>query len=145
MPTLTRMWKLSTATTPITTNVPARSGAVCAFCVKRISTIKYNSITVRAPTNPCSSAKAAKMKSAWWQGKNRRVRLGAGPAPPETPGTYRNKRLNHLITRALAVRLGLHETGQPIALIGFQHMERQRHHQPRQNYHSQSLLQANSA
>ena len=72
MPTLTRIWKLSTATTPITTNVPARSGAVWAFWVKRINTMKYNSSTPKAPTNPCSSAKAAKMKSVWGTGRKAR-------------------------------------------------------------------------
>src|SRR5579884_1450947 len=52
MPTLIRTWKASTATTPITTNVPARSGAVCALWIKRISTIKYSRSKDIAPPNP---------------------------------------------------------------------------------------------
>src|SRR5277367_5919514 len=83
MPTLTRIWKLSTATTPITTNVPARSGAVCAFWVKRISTMKYNSRTPSAPTNPCSSANAAKMKSVC--GTGRKAPCVCEPLPPHSP------------------------------------------------------------
>ena len=67
----------------VTKNEPARSGAVCAFCVKRISTMKYNSRTPNAPTNPCSSEKAAKMKSVC--GTGRKAPCVCEPFPPQRP------------------------------------------------------------
>src|SRR5580698_3442599 len=63
---------------------------------------------------------------------------------PEPTRTYRYERLNNLVSRALAIRLGLHKAGQAVTLIGFQHMEGQRHHESRQDYHRCGLLPANS-
>ena len=39
------------------------SGAVCAFCMIRMTSTKNNDNITAAPTNPCSSAKAEKIKS----------------------------------------------------------------------------------
>ena len=121
MPTLTRIWKLSTATTPITTNVPARSGAVCAFCVKRISTMKYNSRTPSAPTNPCSSENAAKIKSVWGTGRN--APCVCEPFPPHKPsGTYGDHGLLNLVPGSLGIGIRLQEAGKPLFLVGLQNV-----------------------
>jgi len=74
------------------------------------------------------SAKAAKMKSVWGR-QERQMGLGAATASPKSAGTHRDQGLNYLVTRTLAVGLGLYEAGQTIALIRLQNMEGQRHHQ----------------
>src|SRR5580658_7801608 len=58
-------------------------GRCLRVLVKRISTMKYNSRTPSAPTNPCSSAKAAKMKSVC--GTGRKLPWVCEPLPPQRP------------------------------------------------------------
>ena len=47
------------------------SGAVCAFCMMRITRTNNNANITNAPTNPCSSANAEKMKSLCGTGRHR--------------------------------------------------------------------------
>src|SRR5580704_11243979 len=89
--------------------------------------------------------KSRENKVRLWDWEEGQVGLGAGAAAPEAAGTYRDQGLNDLVPGALTVGFGLHEAGEPIALIGFQHMECERHHESRQHYHGSRLLPADSA
>ncbi len=68
------------------------------------------------PTNPCSSAKAEKIKS--FCGHRQEAPLGLGTlgnaAPPERAGANRDFRLDHLIARSLRILARIEETYHPL-------------------------------
>src|SRR5215471_950704 len=77
--------------------------------------------------------------------EKRLVSLGAGTAAPKPTRTYRDEGLNNLVPGALTVGLGLHKTGEPFPLIGFENVESDRHHQASQNDDRQGLLQPHAS
>ena len=64
IPTFTSKWNSNSVATPMQTYIPERSGAIWAFWTICMSNKKYKPRTTTTPTNPCSSAKAEKMKGA---------------------------------------------------------------------------------
>ncbi len=63
MPTLTAIWKTITATTPMMMKLPGRSEAGLRVLDQPHENQEVQEETPIAPTKPCSSQKAAKMKS----------------------------------------------------------------------------------
>ena len=98
--------------------------------------MKYSNSIPRAPTKPCSSEKAAKMKScAGRAGKALAfVCLESFPCP-DSARAHRDQRLIYLIPLVLRIRVRVHENGQPVLLIllqpklpGWNRDHRQRQH-----------------
>src|SRR5690242_11651986 len=77
--------------------------------------------------------------------EKRQVGLRAFRIAPDATRPYRNQRLVYLVARALTVRLGMHKTGEPVALIRLQHVPAQRQKQRSAEHDHRPLLEPQAA